>query len=68
VANCRGCGHPIRWVDAEDGERRISLEVHAVSTGPDRYVVDDSGVGHPISDDAEEQGYQLHICNRPIRR
>lgn len=67
MADCRGCGHPIRWVDGEHGDR-LALEVHAVSTGPDRYTVDDAGTARPISADDDEQGYQLHVCGRPMRR
>jgi hypothetical protein len=47
---------------------RVALEVHAVSTGPDRFMVDDAGVAHPIAADDDESGYQAHICGRPLRK
>jgi hypothetical protein len=69
VADCRGCGHPIRWADNEPGSEqpRIALEVHSVTHGPDRYTVDDAGMAHPVADDDDVDAYQAHVCNRPLR-
>lgn len=67
MADCRGCGHPIRWVDDEAGSR-VALELHAISYGPDRFTVNDDGIARPIADDDDELGYQRHVCGRPMRR
>lgn len=60
--NCRGCGHPVIFVQSDD-EGLLVLEVHESAGGPNRYAIWDDGSVHPVAPKAEIRANPTHLCD-----
>lgn len=50
MADCRACGAPIRWAEADVARGKIALDVHETNTGPDRWRLQERESGaRPIA-------------------
>lgn len=59
--HCRGCGHPVIFVQSED-EGLLVLDVHETVVGPERYAIWDDGSVRPVTTRSSVRANPRHHC------